>query len=160
MSAESAPIDSAGGDFEKVVIAVMLLSMLALLWYLVYQIPKTWEESQKSISKEWEKSTDRIVSKICEVVGKQDKILSKQEDLENDMQLQFNNYNALAASLQASYAKVQAVTPVFTTLQSATVPTQKAGPKGTQIVLVFLFVGILIPTIYALAKEGELQKLF
>ena len=86
-------------------------------------------------------------------------VRSKQEDLENDMQLQFNNYNALAASLQASYAKVQAVTPVFTTLQSATVPIKKAGPKGSQIVLLFLFVGILIPTIYALVKEGELKKL-
>ncbi len=86
-------------------------------------------------------------------------VRSKQEDLENDMQLQFNNYNALAASLQAAYAKVQAVTPVFTTLQSATVPIKKAGPKGSQIVLLFLFVGILIPTIYALAKEGELKKL-
>ena len=86
-------------------------------------------------------------------------VRSKQEDLENDMQLQFNNYNALAASLQAAYAKVQAVTPVFTTLQSATVPTQKAGPKGGQIVILFLFVGILIPTIYALAKEGELKKI-
>lgn len=86
-------------------------------------------------------------------------VRSKQEDLENDMQLQFNNYNALAASLQAAYAKVQAVTPVFTTLQSATVPIKKAGPKGSQIVLLFLFVGILIPTIYALAKEGELKKM-
>lgn len=86
-------------------------------------------------------------------------VRSKQEDLENDMQLQFNNYNALAASLQAAYAKVQAVTPVFTTLQSATVPTQKAGPKGSQIVLIFIFIGLLIPTIYALAKEGELKKL-
>lgn len=87
-------------------------------------------------------------------------VRSKQEDLENDMQLQFNNYNALAASLQTAYAKVQAVTPVFTTLQSATVPTQKAGPKGSQTVLAFLFVGILITTIYALAKEGELKKIF
>lgn len=86
-------------------------------------------------------------------------VRSKQEDLENDMQLQFNNYNALAASLQAAYAKVQAVTPVFTTLQSATVPTQKAGPKGSQIVLIFLLVGILTPTIYALAKEGEIKKI-
>ena len=86
-------------------------------------------------------------------------VRSKQEDLENDMQLQFNNYNALAASLQAAYAKVQAVTPVFTTLQSATVPTQKAGPKGSQIVLIFLLIGILIPTIFALGKEGELKKL-
>ena len=86
-------------------------------------------------------------------------VRSKQEDLENDMQLQFNNYNALAASLQAAYAKVQAVTPVFTTLQSATVPNKKAGPKSSQIVLIFLFVGILIPTVYALAKERELKKL-
>jgi capsular polysaccharide biosynthesis protein len=86
-------------------------------------------------------------------------VRSKQEDLENDMQLQFNNYNALAASLQAAYAKVQAVTPVFTTLQSATVPTQKAGPKGTRIVLVLLVVGFLATTVYALYKEGELKKL-
>jgi capsular polysaccharide biosynthesis protein len=86
-------------------------------------------------------------------------VRSKQEDLENDMQLQFNNYNALAASLQAAYAKVQAVTPVFTTLQSATVPTKKAGPKGSQIVLIFIFIGLLIPTIYALATEGELKKI-
>lgn len=86
-------------------------------------------------------------------------VRSKQEDLENDMQLQFNNYNALAANLQAAYAKVQAVTPVFTTLQSATVPTQKAGPKGGQIVLVFIFFGIFTPTIYALVKEGKFKKL-
>lgn len=86
-------------------------------------------------------------------------VRSKLEDLENDMQLQFNTYNALAASLQDAYAKVQAVTPAFTTLQSATVPTQKAGPKGSQIVLIFIFIGLLIPTIYALAKEGELKKL-
>lgn len=86
-------------------------------------------------------------------------VRSKQEDLENDMQLQFNTYNALAANLQDAYAKVQAVTPAFTTLQSATVPVKKAGPHGSQIVLVFIFVGFLIPTIYALVKEGELKKL-
>jgi len=86
-------------------------------------------------------------------------VRSKQEDLENDMQLQFNNYNALAASLQAAYAKVQAVTPVFTTLQSATVPIKKAGPHGTRIVLVFLLIGFLATTVYALYKEGELKTL-
>jgi len=86
-------------------------------------------------------------------------VRSKQEDLENDMQLQFNNYNALATSLQAAYSKVQAVTPVFTTLQSATVPIKKAGPKGSQIVLIFLFVGTFITTIYVLGKEGEFKEL-
>jgi len=86
-------------------------------------------------------------------------VRSKQEDLENDMQLQFNTYNALASNLQDAYAKVQAVTPAFTTLQSATVPIKKAGPKGSQIVLVFILIGFIIPTIYALYKEGELKKL-
>ena len=86
-------------------------------------------------------------------------VRSKQEDLENDMQLQFNTYNALAANLQDAYAKVQAVTPAFTTLQSATVPIKKAGPKGSQIILVFILIGFIIPTIYALYKEGELKKL-
>ncbi len=86
-------------------------------------------------------------------------VRSKQEDLENDMQLQFNTYNALAANLQDAYAKVQAVTPAFTTLQSATVPIKKAGPKGSQIILVFMLLGFIITTIYALYKEGELKKL-
>lgn len=86
-------------------------------------------------------------------------VRSKQEDLENDMQLQFNNYNALAASLQAAYAKVQAVTPVFTTLQSATVPIKKAGPKNGQILLVFMLAGFLIPTVYALVKERKFKIL-
>ena len=85
-------------------------------------------------------------------------VRSKQEDLENDMQLQFNNYNALASNLQASYAKVQAVTPAFTTLQSATVPIKKTGPRRSQIVVVFIFIGCIIPTVCALVKEGELKK--
>ena len=86
-------------------------------------------------------------------------VRSKQEDLENDMQLKFNTYNALASNLQDAYAKVQAVTPAFTTLQSATVPIRKAGPHGTRIVLVFLLLGFLATTVYALYKEGELKKL-
>ena len=86
-------------------------------------------------------------------------VRSKQEDLENDMQLQFNNYNALAANLQTAYAKVQAVTPVFTTLQSATVPTEKVEPKGGRIIfLFFIFIFIFI-TLYVLIKENKLRKI-
>ncbi len=86
-------------------------------------------------------------------------VRSKQEDLENDMQLQFNNYNALAASLQAAYAKVQAVTPAFITLQSATVPIKKAGPKGSQIVVIFFVITFIVVTFYSWYKEGELKKI-
>ena len=86
-------------------------------------------------------------------------VRSKQEDLENDMQLQFNTYNALAANLQASYARVQEVTPAFTTLQSATMPIEKAGPQGKKIVLLFAFIAFFGVTMYALWKEKQLKML-
>ena len=75
------------------------------------------------------------------------------------MQLQFNTYNALAANLQDAYAKVQAVTPAFTTLQSATVPIKKAGPKGSQIVLAFFVISFFVSTIYSLYKENKLKNI-
>lgn len=56
-------------------------------------------------------------------------VQSKIEDLENDMQLQYNIYTALNQQLQKSQAKVIEQTPAFTTLQSATVPQKPAGPK-------------------------------
>ena len=87
-------------------------------------------------------------------------VRSKQEDLENDMQLQFNTYNALAANLQEAYAKVQAVTPAFTTLQSATVPIKKTKPNNIQIILASILAGFIISTVYSLAREDELKKLF
>ena len=86
-------------------------------------------------------------------------VRSKGEDLENDMQLQFNTYNSLAANLQSAYAKLQDVTPAFITLQSATVPIQKAGPHGSRILLVLLFVAFLGTTLYALWRENQLKQL-
>ena len=83
----------------------------------------------------------------------------KQMDLENDMQLQYNNYNALNAQVIAAKAKVQEVTPAFTTLQSATVPLGPAGPKRGQIVVICLIVATLIITIWVLKKENQLKPL-
>ncbi len=80
-------------------------------------------------------------------------------DLENEMQLQFNNYNAVAQQLQLAEAKVQEETPAFTTLQSATVPVKKAGPGRAKMVLVFLFLAFLGTTVYILNKENQLKPL-
>lgn len=82
---------------------------------------------------------------------------TKLVDLENEMQLQFNNYNAVAQQLQLSEAKVQEDTPAFTTLQSATVPVKKAGPARTKTVLVFLILVFLGTTVYVLHKEKQLK---
>lgn len=80
-------------------------------------------------------------------------------DLENEMQLQFNNYNAVAQQLQLAEAKVQEETPAFTTLQSATVPVKKAGPGRAKMVLIFLFLAFLGTTVYILNKENQLKPL-
>jgi hypothetical protein len=57
-------------------------------------------------------------------------------------------------------AKVQEETPAFTTLQPATVPILKDGPKRSRICLIFLFLAFLATTAYALHKEGDLIPLF
>lgn len=84
---------------------------------------------------------------------------SEQTKLENEMQLQFRAYSQVAAQLQLAEAKVQEETPAFTTLQPATVPIKKVGPKRTFIVLIFLFLAILATTVFVFHKEGHLIPL-
>ena len=85
--------------------------------------------------------------------------MQRQNDLENDMQLQYNNYTALSAQVIDAKAKVQEVTPAFTPLQSATVPLGPESPKKGQIVLICLFLAALGTTVYALQKEDQLKPL-
>jgi hypothetical protein len=86
-------------------------------------------------------------------------VRQKQTDLENEMQLQFNAYQQVAAQLLAAEAKVQQETPAFTTLQSATVPVKKTGPSRAKMCLVFLFLAFLGTTAYILYKEDDLKPL-
>ncbi len=86
-------------------------------------------------------------------------VKQKQTKLENEMQLLFNNYNAISAQLLAAKAKVQEETPAFTTLQNATVPLRKTGPKRSLIVLIFELLVFLCTTGWILHKEGELMPL-
>ena len=86
-------------------------------------------------------------------------VRQKQTDLENEMQLQYNAYQQVAAQLLAAEAKVQEETPAFTTLQSATVPVMKAGPKRAQMCLIFVFLAFLGTTAWILYKEDDLKQL-
>ena len=86
-------------------------------------------------------------------------VRQRQTELENEMQLQYNAYQQVAAQLLAAEAKVQQETPAFTTLQSATVPVQKAGPKRAQMCLIFVFLAFLGTTVWILYKEDDLKSL-
>lgn len=87
-------------------------------------------------------------------------VRQKQEKLENEMQLRYNNYNALSAQLLAAMAKVQEDTPAFTTLERATVPLSIAGPQRKRIVIFSTFLVFLAITGWVLYKEDEIKPLF
>jgi uncharacterized protein involved in exopolysaccharide biosynthesis len=73
-------------------------------------------------------------------------VRSKQNDLENDMQLKFNAYTAMVTQLQAAEAKLRERTPAFTMLQGASVPIKPAKPRRMIFVLaitMLVFVGDL-----------------
>lgn len=86
-------------------------------------------------------------------------VRQRQTELENEMQLQYNAYQQVAAQLLAAEAKVQQETPAFTTLQSATVPVVKAGPKRAQMCLIFVFLAFLGTSVWILYKEDDLKPL-
>lgn len=118
------------------------------------------QKLQKQAKKDYERARQLYVDYMD---SNQDVILmsaqQKQTDLENEMQLQYNNYNALNAQVIDAKAKVQEVTPAFTTLQSATVPLHKDHPKRGQIVLICLFLAALFTTAWILYKENQLKPL-
>ena len=83
----------------------------------------------------------------------------RQTKLENELQLHYSNYNALSAQLLAAKAKVQEKTPVFTTLENATVPLGNAGPFRKRIVMLFVLLVFLCHSAWILHKEDQLKLL-
>lgn len=84
---------------------------------------------------------------------------TKEADLQNEMQIQQQIYQQVVAQLQQAEMKVQEETPAFTTLQSATVPVRKTGPKRAQMCLIFVFLAFLGTTAWILYKEDDLKSL-
>lgn len=121
-------------------------------------------EYNKKLYQESKARYEKARQKYAEFVdGNQDLILltvrQRQTDLENEMQLQYNTYTTVAAQMQAAEARVQEERPAFTTLQSATVPVKKAGPRRAMWCLVFLFLAFCITTVYVFYKEDDLKPL-
>lgn len=86
-------------------------------------------------------------------------VKSKQEDLENEMQLKYNTYTTLSTQMDAARAKVLAKTPAFTLIQGAAVPIKPESPKRMIFVLAWAFIAFIGTSIYVLRdiilpKEG------
>ena len=83
---------------------------------------------------------------------------TKVTDLQTEMQMRSQILQQVIAQMQEAEMKVQENTPAFTTLQSATVPVLKAGPKRAQMCLIFTFLAFLCTSVYILYKEDDLKQ--
>ena len=66
-------------------------------------------------------------------------VQTRQERLQNEMNLAYNLYNQMAQQLQLAKAKVQENTPVYTIVQAATVPLRASKPSKMMILIGFIF---------------------
>lgn len=76
--------------------------------------------------------------------------IAKKNDLENEMQLRYNIYNQIAQQLQLAKAKVQEQTPVFSIIQSATVPLKASSMPRSFIVIIYIFIGVMADVVWIL----------
>ena len=79
--------------------------------------------------------------------------LSELQKLESEYSLQQNILMSLASEYNSNKIKLSKNTPIFSVLDEVSVPNQKSKPKRTQIVLIYMFLGIIISIGYILAKE-------
>lgn len=82
-------------------------------------------------------------------------VQSKITDLENEMQLQYNSYSALATQAQAAQAKIQEKTPVFTPISTAVIPVKPAGPKRALISIMVTFLSAVVLSLVILVRNGK-----
>lgn len=80
---------------------------------------------------------------------------SKENDLENEMQLKYNIYTTLVEQLQLAKAKVQERTPAFTVVQSASVPIKHCSRPKIVTLLIWLFLGFMVRFIILFWKNKE-----
>lgn len=74
----------------------------------------------------------------------------KLEDMENDLQIKYNNYTTLNAQLLAAKAKVQERTPAFTIIQKPFMPTKPSSTPRLVVVLIFILLGVVCDTLWIL----------
>lgn len=78
---------------------------------------------------------------------------SKRDELENEMQMCYNTYQAMKTQLETTKAKLQERTPAFTTLKTATVPVKPAGPKRMIFIAAMLLLSTFGNILYILLKN-------
>jgi len=132
---------------DKLVCATMADSVCAALQSFIidYRTIKSrtdiayYEEMMRETYRDYQQASERYINYVD---GHKDMFLEKYrieaQDLEGEMQLKYSAYTSFQKQYLATQARLQENTPVFTVLQSASVPLKPAGPKRTIFVLAML----------------------
>lgn len=77
------------------------------------------------------------------------------DNLENEMQLNFNVYTAMNTQMQSAGAKLQEATPAFTVIESASMPILPAGPKRVLIAVAMTILAFIVVSAKIVLKKAE-----
>tara|TARA_B100001250_G_C19784336_1_gene783388 strand:+ start:563 stop:1639 length:1077 start_codon:yes stop_codon:yes gene_type:complete len=84
---------------------------------------------------------------------KSDLFKNKYSRLESEYKISENLYNELAINKQKISIDVKKNTPIFTIIKPVVIPNEKYQPNRTLIVIVFLFMGLIIPSFWVIFKN-------
>lgn len=87
------------------------------------------------------------------------RVMTEQERLQNEMNLNYQLYNACAQQLQAAKAKVQQETPVFTIINPPQVPLKRSNTSKLTILIASIFLGAVIAAVWILWGRDAIAKL-
>lgn len=86
-------------------------------------------------------------------------VKAKIEDLENDMQLKYNNYESTKQQVQQAHDKIKENTPAFTIIQQASVPLKSSSTPRSLIVFIFVLLGIMADITWVLVLQDNIKKI-
>ena len=87
------------------------------------------------------------------------RVKTEEERLQNEMNLNYQLYNACAQQLQTAKAKVQQETPVFTIIDPPQVPLKRSKPSKPTILVASIFLGAMIAAVWILWGRDVIAKL-
>ena len=87
------------------------------------------------------------------------RVKTEQERLQNEMNLNYQLYNACAQQLQTAKAKVQQETPVFTIINPPQVPLKRSNTSKLTILIASIFLGAVVAAVWILWGRDAIAKL-
>jgi uncharacterized protein involved in exopolysaccharide biosynthesis len=81
------------------------------------------------------------------------RFMSELQKLESEYQLQQSILMSLASEFNNNKIKLNKDTPIFTVIDEVSVPNKRSEPKRSLIVIIYIFLGLVLSTVYLLAKD-------